>query len=444
MLRIGIVVPSEIMPDILSFISKEFSDIAPVPFPYHSIVDIPELIAGRQSQVDTFLFLGNTARHYAEKAIPHNTEWVTIPRSTSALLRLLFRAEVAGYPMKVATDMDHVDYFQLAFHEIGYAAEDTHVEVIPFFPYNEGLLIKDANKMEKLYREKKVAFCITIFYKVRDILKERGVPVYILQPSYDDIRNGLQCSILTHEMNSREESQMAAMAIHIDLPQETISAQNEFQLSMEQAHITHEIQCFAHALHAACIERPPYDYVLFLSSRLLEAATNEYQHFPLLETISSSSAFTISVGIGYSAMADDARYKAEIAMRHASRAGGNQAYLISQNLTTPVPMSKSSLDAQIAGDRPIDEQFLYLSRKSGVSLRIITLLYHACRNLGKQRFTSSELADFLGVTPRTVNRILAKLIDHHLAQDVSRSFTGKSGRPSRIIELLFETKKRKK
>lgn len=79
MLRIGIVVPSEIMPDILSFISKEFSDIAPVPFPYHSIVDIPELIAGRQSQVDTFLFLGNTARHYAEKAIPHNTEWVTIP-----------------------------------------------------------------------------------------------------------------------------------------------------------------------------------------------------------------------------------------------------------------------------------------------------------------------------------------------------------------------------
>lgn len=199
MLRIGIVVPSEIMPDILSFISKEFSDIAPVPFPYHSIVDIPELIAGRQSQVDTFLFLGNTARHYAEKAIPHNTEWVTIPRSTSALLRLLFRAEVAGYPMKVATDMDHVDYFQLAFHEIGYAAEDTHVEVIPFFPYNEGLLIKDANKMEKLYREKKVAFCITIFYKVRDILKERGVPVYILQPSYDDIRNGLQRSILTHE-----------------------------------------------------------------------------------------------------------------------------------------------------------------------------------------------------------------------------------------------------
>lgn len=381
MLRIGIVVPSEIMPDILSFISKEFSDIAPVPFPYHSIVDIPELIAGRQSQVDTFLFLGNTARHYAEKAIPHNTEWVTIPRSTSALLRLLFRAEVAGYPMKVATDMDHVDYFQLAFHEIGYAAEDTHVEVIPFFPYNEGLLIKDANKMEKLYREKKVAFCITIFYKVRDILKERGVPVYILQPSYDDIRNGLQRSILTHEMNSREESQMAAMAIHIDLPQETIS---------------------------------------------------------------SSTAFTISVGIGYSAMADDARYKAEIAMRHASRAGGNQAYLISQNLTTPVPMSKSSLDAQIAGDRPIDEQFLYLSRKSGVSLRIITLLYHACRNLGKQRFTSSELADFLGVTPRTVNRILAKLIDHHLAQDVNRSFTGKSGRPSRIIELLFETKKRKK
>lgn len=45
MLRIGIVVPSEIMPDILSFISKEFSDIALSPSPI-----IPSSISRSSSQ----------------------------------------------------------------------------------------------------------------------------------------------------------------------------------------------------------------------------------------------------------------------------------------------------------------------------------------------------------------------------------------------------------
>ena len=107
-------------------------------------------------------------------------------------------------------------------------------------------------------------------------------------------------------------------------------------------------------------------------------------------------------------------------------------------------MSKNGQASQEKKEHPIDEQFLYLSKKSGVSMRIIADLYHACRDTGRQRFTASELADLTSVTPRTINRILAKLIDHHLAQDVGRRFTDKTGRPSRIIEIQFESKKHDK
>ena len=104
-------------------------------------------------------------------------------------------------------------------------------------------------------------------------------------------------------------------------------------------------------------------------------------------------------------------------------------------------MSANDQNIQEKKERPIDEQFLYLSKKSKVSVRIIANLYQACRDTGRQRFTAAELADLTGVTPRTINRILAKLIDHHLAQDVGRRFKDKTGRPSRIIEILFEPKK---
>ena len=442
MLRIGVVVPYEILPDIMQFIRKEFINITPIPFPYHAIFDIPDLIAGHQSSVDSFLFLGNTARRYAEKTISHNNEWLTIPRSTSALLRLLFRARVAGYQMRIATDLDNHDFFMLAFREIGYDKEDIYVETLPFFPYNEGLLVKCANKMEKLYREHKVDFCITIFYKVQAILRSRGVPVYILQPSYDDIRNGLQRLALSHELHVRHDGQMAAIAVHIDMLKETIPDSNEYHLGFERLQVTKEIQRFAYTLHAALIDQPPWDYLLFATPSLLENLTAQYHRFPLLETISGTTAFTLSVGIGYSVAPNEAMYRAHRALQHAIEHGGNQAYLIGNDLSSRIPMARTDQKAQMRKERPIDEQFLYLSQKSGVSLRMIAKMYSACQEKEKRRFTASELADFIGVTPRTMNRLLSKLIDHHLAQDVNRQFTGKIGRPSRVIELLFETKKR--
>ncbi len=442
MLRIGVVVPHEILPEIMEFIEKEFTNITAVPFSYSAIMDIPDLLNGRQSSVDSFLFLGNTARRYAEKTISHSSEWLTIPRSTSALLRLLFRAKVAGYDMKIATDLDNSDFFHLALQEIGYAKEDTYVQTIPFFPYNEGLLVKDANKMEKLYKEHQVDFCITIFYKVRDLLKAKGVPVYILQPSFDDIRTGLERLVLSHELHIREEEQLAAMALHIDIPRKMLPAADEYQLGFERLQVTKEIGRLAHTLRAALIDQPPWDYLLFTVPSLLENLTAQYHRFPLLETISSSTTFTLSVGIGYSSAADEALYRAHRALTHAIENGGNQAFLLGNNLASRIPLSRTDQQAEAKETRPVDEQFLYLSRKSGVSVRMIAKMYSACQEKEKCRFTSSELADFIGVTPRTMNRLLSKLIDHHLAQDVSRRFTGKTGRPSRVIELLFETKRR--
>lgn len=444
MIRIGVVVPTEIMDEICQFLQKEFTEIIPVPFSYTLISDIPDIVSGQQSQIDAFLFLGNTARRYAEKVIPHTAEWVTIPRSTSALLRLLFRAEVAGYRMRIASDLDNKDFFRLALHEIGYSPENTHIETIPFFPYSEGLLVKDAAKMEKLYREGKVDFCITIFYKVRNILRDKGIPVYILQPSFDDIRNGLQRLLLSHELHHRESSQVCVMSVHIDLFKESLPGSNAYHMSMCHMEVTRKIFQFASSLHAACIQQPPWDYILFIPTDLLEAQTEQYRDFPLLEYIGTTTAVTVSIGIGYGSRIDEAQYRAIKAMEHASSLGGNMAFLMTPDLTSRIPMAQSMQQAQKKEERPIDEQFLYLSKKSGVSLRLISSLYHICQETGKCRFTTSELSDLIGVTPRTVNRILNKLIDHHIAQEASRHFTGKTGRPGRVIELLFETKKRTK
>lgn len=440
-MRIGIVVPGEIVEEIIGFLNKEFPEIEAIPFPYDAIMDIPDILSGKQNRVDSFLFLGNTARRYAEKAIPHTSEWLTIPRSTSALLRILFRAEVAGHHMHIATDLDNEKFFNLAFHEIGFSPEETSLEIIHVPAYNEGLLVQEANQIEKLYKQGKISFCITMFYKVRDILSKRGVPVYILQPSFDDIRNGLQRLVLSHERRLNRDSQAAILSIHIDIPRDTLPENSDYRMALEKLAVTKEIFRAARNINAACIEQPPSDYILFTSAKDIENATEHFHRLPLLQSIAETTAFTVSIGIGYGPTAAEARYHAFHAMNHAILTGGNKAFLMGKELFCPVPMSANDQNIQEKKERPIDEQFLYLSKKSKVSVRIIANLYQACRDTGRQRFTAAELADLTGVTPRTINRILAKLIDHHLAQDVGRRFKDKTGRPSRIIEILFEPKK---
>lgn len=436
-MNIGIVVPIEIMDDITSFVAKEFPEITPIPFAYQNIMDIPSILSGRQCKAEAMLFLGETARRYAEKAVPSNAQWITIPRSTASLLRLLFRAKVDGYGMRIATDCDNSTLFRLAFKEIGLTGKDASVTNISFSPYTEAILLKDANQMEMLYRSGKIDFCITIFYHVLNMLRARGVPAYILQPSFDDIRSALQRLILAYELQLSQNSQLAVIAVKATHQPEKLPDGDSYDLALERLSVTQRLYKFARTLQAACVERPPSHYLLFTTKASIENATDRFHRLPLLEQIKAETAFTLSMGFGYGESANEAALHAEKALRQAESAGGNQAYLIGKELFTRVPMAREDQEAQDKEILSVDSRYLDLSKETGISLRLLSRLSRACRDTGRQRFTSAELADLTGITPRTMNRILTKLMDAHLAQEVGRQFLKQTGRPSRVIEILL-------
>lgn len=45
-MKLGIVIPEELMQDTCSYIEKEFPEEQVVPFPYHFISEIPEVLQG--------------------------------------------------------------------------------------------------------------------------------------------------------------------------------------------------------------------------------------------------------------------------------------------------------------------------------------------------------------------------------------------------------------
>lgn len=436
-MKIGIVMPEEILPDISAFIQREFPELTLLPFPYRSIPEIPRALAGRQNQADMFLFLGRTARHFAEKTVPPAVPWHEVPRSASALLRLLFRAAVAGRSMRIATDWNREYMFRLAFHEIGIPPERYAVRIQPVTVYSEERLVRDAARMAALYRAGAVDFCITIFYRVRTLLEEAGVPVYILQPSFEDIRAGIERLILSYELRRSQSSQIAVIALRLSASEEQFPADRGYDLASAFLAASRPVWQFARSIRAACVERPPSGYLLFSTRTLIENATGQYHQIPLLSSVRANTPFTLSMGFGFGASAEEAKLHAERAVQRALRRGGDQAYLIGPGLASPLPLAAGNQLPPEEPDRPMEEKLLPLAQKTGISVRTLSLLARAGRDTGRRRFTSAELADFTGVTPRTMNRILLKLLDSGAAREAGHQFANRTGRPSRLIELLL-------
>lgn len=436
-MKIGLVAPVEILGELSAFTEKEFPDETFLPFPYRTILEIPRLLSGQQNRADAFLFLGETARRFAAASIAPAVPWLAIPRSASALLRLLFRAAVAGRSMKIASDWAREDVFRLAFQEIGIPSEKYELHLQPVRAYNEELLAEEAARMAALYRAGAVDFCITIFYRVQTLLAKENVPVYVLQPSFEDIRAGIERLILSHELRRGQESGLACAALRLTADEDHFPADRGYDLGDARLTAAHPIWQFARETRAACIERPPSGWLLVSTRAEFEAATAQYHQLPLLARVRAAGPFTLSVGFGLGTTVEEAKLHAERALARALRRGGDQAYLIGPGLSFTVPPARGDQSTQRAPLLSIEQQLLPLSQKTGISLRVLTLLARACRDTERTRFTSAELADLTGVTPRTMNRILLKLIDRRLAREAGRQYTARTGRPSRLIELLL-------
>lgn len=428
-MKIGLVIPRQLMDDIESYIHCEFPDLAIQRFPYDMIPDIPGVIEGRQSQVDALLFLGETARRWAAREMHPTVPWITIPRSSASLLRLLFRAARAGLRMHVASDFQQADFFRRAFYEAGLSGKDASLRLVTPYPYTPDLPEQDAAEMEGLIQGGAADFGITVFYKVALLLQEKGLPVYMLRPAFEDIRHALEELIISCRLAESRQSQIAAVALHIDpVTDDTLS---DYDLSLEQLKAARHIYECARRLQAACTEISSREYLLFTTRQPVEQETGGFRAFRLLRAVREGSGLTLSAGIGYGTTAEDAKSRARKAMIRAMAAGGSRAFFLGEQGGLIGPIGAPA--ASGVGE----EALLALSRKSGVGMSYLARLQKLCRDQGS-RFTPAELADATGITLRTMNRILLKLIDCGACRETGRRFSHKSGRPSRVVELYLE------
>ncbi|HWR30338.1 MAG TPA: hypothetical protein VN631_10940, partial [Negativicutes bacterium] len=216
----------------------------------------------------------------------------------------------------------------------------------------------------------------------------------------------------------------------------SLLTEDEYHNALNRMKVSEQVYLFAQRIQAAVMESGDQNYLLFTTMQMLENETNDLKNIDLLQAVKNNAASTISVGIGYGKTANEAKSGATLGMLHAGKKGGNLAFIVYEGKKIIGPLTNIAQN-QEKTEPLIDEKFLRISEKVGVSINTVFKLHCISEQYGKNDFTIRELAPLFGVTPRTMNRIMEKFETHGYAKIIGKRIIGNSGRPSRIIRLTI-------
>ena len=90
-----------------------------------------------------------------------------------------------------------------------------------------------------------------------------------------------------------------------------------------------------------------------------------------------------------------------------------------------------------SNEKIFNDKLKIIAEKTNLSINTIFKIQCAIEQKGGNTFTSKELSDIFGVTPRSINKIIEKLQIYNYAEIVGKRVTSTAGRPSRIIKILI-------
>ncbi len=279
-------------------------------------------------------------------------------------------------------------------------------------------------------------FCLTNIRSVHEFLTDNSVPSVLLTPSTEAYIYAIRKILLSDKLKKLSENKIVAISI-------VASPSNEFYISnntvlkevLELNKVAEAIAIFAQKIEGALITISKTDFMLICESHHLENVTDNFSKIDILSNLYTNASHVLSIGIGYGDSIKIAKANSDLGLHKAKREGGSRAYLVysPDNIVGPLePNEHKEIIPHI-----FDERLIQIAEASGLSINTVFKIDCIIKQKNSRNFTSNELAGELGISPRTANRIIAKLDVSGYTSEVGKHVIKEKGRPSRVIKLLF-------
>lgn len=261
--------------------------------------------------------------------------------------------------------------------------------------------------------------------------RAEGIPCVRIYPAEEVVQEQVYHLQILNISARENQGKLAVIVIHFDyiFDEEEDLFIREWEKMKYQNEFKEQVYAAAQRMEAA-VFGSGLDQFFIATSRnmLMNGFLKKYEHWKLLQFGQRSSAFRVWLGIGIGNTMLEAKSRAHMALNHSMADRPGSSYLAEdEHQATRLQAAGSEGSAEHSAS--------YFARKIQVGIDTLEKIDRVLREYG-DTVTSDELSERLGITPRSVNRILSRLEEEGCVTLVGKRSTGK-GRPARVMRLTL-------
>lgn len=277
----------------------------------------------------------------------------------------------------------------------------------------------------KKIKSKEINCVFTAFGYIYKVLKEKNIPVYRIQATNNEIKEEFENLLNRIKITKAENGKIGIEIIKILKSKNFSNTTLLKKVQFEKALLTHSKE-----IEGIIQVSGNDEYLIFSNKGLINNPENISTLLSIIKD--NSKTLSIGVGIGEGNTFFLSEKNARFALKLSINENNNNIFFSDGNIIKGPLMNKKEISYQNVFDKKIEE----ISKTTGVSTSYINKIKSIIKKKEKNSFTSSELAEFLNITERSINRIIKKIIETGYAS-VEFENSPMAGRPRRKIYFYF-------
>lgn len=434
-IRIAVVGPVDSVA-LISEVGKEYEKKVEITaLTYTTPAEVPQLMKELVDIPDAWLFSGLVPYYYAVDSQFTAKPLFYIPHTGSSLYRVLLQIACVEQ-----LDFDSISFDLLSRTEIEDTFADIPLQVKNIYVKEFSNIISAEDLVTyhyELWQSGKTKAAVTTLQSAYVELKKKKMPVFRIWPLRDNIRTTLNLAIQTVEAAAFKESQIAVQHISIDDYATVVrEARSSYDVRRLEAALYNILINYTEMVKGSINVHGHGQYSIYSTRGAIEKITEHFTVMPIKEDIINALAVPVSGGIGFGMTAHAAEENAYKAMGFARHSGKGNWMVVSDEGTVSGPLSlPSCLQYSL---RMNDAESKKLANVLGVSGTTVNRLLASLNKMDIEAVGAEELATHLSLTTRSARRLLAVLVDNNLAV-VSRQEALHKGRPRNLYRLMLDS-----
>ncbi|MFJ7404695.1 MULTISPECIES: hypothetical protein [unclassified Lysinibacillus] len=401
-------------------------------FHYHSYTDFEHLYTLLEQHLtagDGALFSGQipyffTQTNFPNMAIPMLYFDISERDFYRVLTELFYENKIAMN--RIAIDFCYEENDYLGIHEWSIGRQPyLFSQTMNEYASND-IVDKVANWHIQLHRDNKVDLSFTRIAEMRERLAHQNIPFIAFHPSLHAMQ--LTLDQLVNQLHLRQLEQNKVVVVHILIP---IDKSNIDELEYRQIALYKAILDFKQLYASTFIVHREASYIAIITTyKQFLMTTNDYTHCQLVDFLDDKLLFPVKIGWGIgNSLTESQKFAKKAATLCSSKE--TQGFII-ENAKEIGPLLYGAL---LQFDNEKQQRLKKLSADHDIPLLQLQKIEAVMERLATTIVNGELLSTHLGITVRSVNRILKQLHEKNLAVELPSLTSTTRGRPKKYYQL---------